>query len=464
MSENFFNEITNKKLISNWKTLFSQSQDQFIYKIQHKIYKAALEGEVEIMTYYQKILLNSFNAKILALNKALKKNCLSLKLIQQIKIATLIRVYNSQDLYFFWKKLRISISYEQFFEIYHDTLIYLFTLILIPQWEAYLEPGILGYRINFSHKDIVINLCKEIQHNYYNNLLHGELKIIDHVNHTQLLNYKLHNSKVISYLVNFYLYKKIYLLHPKKYFHRGYGIFYNILTYGIQYTLIENNVLQKYDNINHNYLTYYLSYEKYFCILCKKQDSLQWIDKKLKQNFFTIGFDFTSEKIPIYNYFNFNFLNFNFNVQSNRIYIQPTLYSKKELIFQIRKILYKKDFVGRTRALTHLSMENILKKINPIIGCWFAHYNISTNIQDFKLLDKIIDNTLYRWQIKKYKKNVVISWKKQCIKYVRNYKRISEGKEILELLFLLYKTRKLDGVSLSHRSIYDLDKDYWNYK
>nr|YP_010336508.1 putative reverse transcriptase/maturase [Rhodospora sordida]UNJ14914.1 putative reverse transcriptase/maturase [Rhodospora sordida] len=468
MYKNFFNEITDKRLIVGWNKIPWENKQHLIQKLQEQIYQTALRGEIISMSRFQKITLASVSVKFVAIKIVTEEKKYSINNTNKIKLALSLRTDNSSKLYPYWKGLHFNnISYSEFYDIYTQSIAWITHLILEPQWEAYLEPSIFGFRSYYSKKDAILALLKQIQKNKFHYIISGYLKFKLDQKQSKILAKKLHNSKYIANFLNRYLYAKIevvnltYLTTLKTSKVSIEGLLLNILTYGLTYHLMENRLLQKIDNPQNNLSNsiYYINFGDCFCALCHSSIVSKWLLQILERNFTSLALN-PSQDLS-YLKPEFRFLGFLFKIKANSIDILPDINSQKALIYKIRKVLYKKDFIGRTRALTHLTLEKAIYKINPILLSWSCCHEICTQNKYFRSIDQIIDNTLYRWQIKKYKRNTISSWKKQCIKYIKNRKRITEGKALLKLLYLESLKQKTYSALFYHRSIYDQDHSYW---
>nr|YP_010338447.1 putative reverse transcriptase/maturase [Rhodaphanes brevistipitata]UNJ18397.1 putative reverse transcriptase/maturase [Rhodaphanes brevistipitata] len=461
MSKNFFNEISNKKLTTCWEKIPWNQKKIFLIRIQQNIYSYSLQGNIPQILYHQKIILISLNTKLLAIRQVLNHSSIKLTSGNKIRLALSLNINSLSNLYNYWEKLKFNISYSLFKYIYTQSISYLIYWSLEAQWEAYLEPGVFGFRSQYIAQDASCNLFTQIQKQKFKYIIYVKLAI--HFQHSKLLKQKLHNSDLLNNLIHFYIENskdnrsiKIALINNNIQLEQ---LFITILTYGIQYSLISNQLLLSLDQKNTLNSIYYFSYKEFFCILCHNPISCHRYYQvlshtlkvlKLKPLYYT--YSMTSK---------FNFLHFLFDIKENHLNISPNINSKKKLIRHIRQILYKKDFLGRNRAMTHITLNAAILRINPLIRRWFNNHLLCNKIDDFKSMDEIINNTIYRWQIKKYKKNIVQNWKQECIRYIKRRRRIAHGKTVLDLLFLRYINKKTFFPRLPFRSFYEQDKNYW---
>ena len=233
--------------------------------------------------------------------------------------------------------------------------------------------------------------------------------------------------------------------------------------------MIENTLLNTFDNQkpskDFKRTIFYINYTNTLSILCQTEKVAEWLKYLLKSFFAAISSKAEVDIVCLSDQnFEIDFLNFVLQKTNNDFNLLPNVKNKKQIIYDIRGLLYKKDFIGRRRALSHLSLEKAIRKVNPYLLYWNNYYSICTQFNDLASLDQVINNTIYRWQIKKYKRNKVSNWTKQCTKYVNSEKRISQGREILILLTKQRKNRRNHIPLISYRSSYDYDINYWRLR
>lgn len=475
MYKNFFNEFTNKKVLFSWKKIPWKQQNLFIRKLQEQIYKEALRGEFESMNKFQKIILYSLSSKFLAIKIVTDKSPYLLTDATKIKLALSLDFTNSHDLYSYWQKLQLNIKYSIFQDIYTQCIAIIINLILEPQWEAYLEPNILGGRAGHYPKDLIQQILSVLKKYKLNYAILGSLDFNFNKKHKNIIWNKLHNTQSIKNLISFYfsLISNLEYTLPQSYpvfFCENHltDLFFNILTYGFQYNLMQNslffNTNNKNSGISFNSLIY-INYGTNTLVLCNNKTQTELLNQVIQQTFAALQLNpylHTTFINPQSS--KFEILGFLFKFHKYSINVIPNLQKQKELIYNIRKILYKKDFIGRTRAMNHITLGHAIDKINPLLVNWINYYNICTNVKYFHGVDQIINESIYRWQIKKYKKKIVNSWNTQCIRYIKNKKRIAQGNKILKLLSQEYSKFHNIAATPYYRSVYDQNNIYWRRK
>nr|YP_010336311.1 putative reverse transcriptase/maturase [Goniotrichopsis reniformis]UNJ14717.1 putative reverse transcriptase/maturase [Goniotrichopsis reniformis] len=473
MSKKKFNHDKKDKFRLGWNKIYWKKRYQFIYSIQESIYKAALRGDINNMTQLQKTLLASVNTKLVVTKGIIESRKSSINNLTKIKLALSLRLYSLTNLYPYWQYLNLDIDYFTFYDIYTQSIARIIHMILEPQWEAYFESGILGIRSLYSEKDALVIILQQLRKNKFNYAISAKISDTFNTNHYKIIFRKLHNSYYINWFITKFfkeyksqeLYSKLSLIKSNS--TQRDTLLFNILNYGLQYHIQDNTLFQKirFSECLSNTSIIYLTYGYNLFILCYSNLQKKILVNTLKIQFKALNLYLEQNTIVInYTSTKINFLGFSIILHSNNIYLIPDLINQKQLIYSIRKILYKKDSLGRTRALSHLTLEEAIYKINPLIKLWYQYYVICTNNYYFIELDRIINNTIYRWQIKKYKLNTVKSWNKQCIKHIKGNRRIAQGKAILRLLSEEKSKRKFYFIPFYYRSAYDQDREFWNHR
>lgn len=471
MYKNFFDDITNKYLVSNCYNLRWNKKRAFLTKIQRMIYVLALRGEVSQMTKLQKIIVSSLSIKLFVVNRITSETKYDVSNITKVKMALLLTFKPNPDLLLVWKKLNSSLSYLQFSTLYNRSIQYLIQLSFEPQWEAYIEPHIFGSRAKFIAKDAILHLSQQVQSNCFSYAIVSRFSFELKPLHRELLCKKIHTCHMLHHLVTSQI-QYVYLVEldssSRKYLKLR-NLLSNILLYGLQYCLMENTLLNTFDNQkssrNFKRPISYINYTNTLSILCQTEKVAEWLKHLLKSFFIAISLKAEIDVICLSNQnFEINFLNFVLQKRNDDFHLIPDIQTKKQIIYDIRGLLYKKDFIGRRRALSHLSLERAIQKINPYLLYWNNYYSICTQSNNLALLDQVINNTIYRWQIKKYKRNKVYNWTKQCTKYVNSEKRISQGREMLVLIERQRKKKRDHIPLMSYRSSYDHDINYWRLR
>nr|QUE28044.1 mat1b [Sahlingia subintegra] len=117
----------------------------------------------------------------------------------------------------------------------------------------------------------------------------------------------------------------------------------------------------------------------------------------------------------------------------NQAYLNASKEEKKLVLAKARYILRTKHKDGTTRAKTNMPLSKAIALINPLVINWKKYYYNFIPRMTLDDLDWLLNEKIYRWYIKRLKKNRVTHWNKKCIQIIKNKKRIGQDGYILEL-------------------------------
>jgi RNA-directed DNA polymerase len=160
----------------NWKNINWTEVNLIVYDLQCKIFKASVNGSSDIarMRHYQKTLVNSKEAKLVAVRKVTQDNRgkkipgvdgkLFLSNSERIKLANNLRLDGSTDLirrvFISTSKSKRVLGISTMKDRAKQTLV---KLALEPEWEAKFDPNSFGFRPAFSSADAKWMLTRQIQ-------------------------------------------------------------------------------------------------------------------------------------------------------------------------------------------------------------------------------------------------------------------------------------------------------------
>lgn len=442
--------VSSNLLITNNSLLLFNS-NKFKYKLfllQRRIYKAAASYDYKRMHKLQKLLLSSNYSKLVAalmiIQDYLKVSNLVLNKIYARKIQDYHNI-NNQHIY-----TNIDLSIKQIYNlITHQTIIKnlnhkinqsLVYFCLKPEWEAKFNTSNFYYIIKASRikkLSLVSNICKKYststkkQHVY---ILQG---IINMLNSVQNLNYllsKLQTITQIHKLIKSHIYLCSNRIDNKSYFLTSQLL--DLLTNIFMEDLSLHICLkQQYfmDSIhrtkNTNLVEKFIWDNNSFVFISDSKNRVVFIKSQIESFCNTIGSFKSIQNLQIlklqqgFDFLGFHIQSVNYDKPihcQSKIIIQPSFESKLRLLKTIKKILYHKDKFYRNRANTHLSTKFVIPKIYSVLQQWKKYYCIYhlVNIITLKKLNLIIQEIIYRWAIKKYKK-------KSLLKHKNNIGKIS---------------------------------------
>nr|YP_009732413.1 hypothetical protein [Gracilaria textorii]QHS70929.1 hypothetical protein [Gracilaria textorii] len=74
------------------------------------------------------------------------------------------------------------------------------------------------------------------------------------------------------------------------------------------------------------------------------------------------------------------------------------------LIYECKRLLYKKDALKRLRLNNHIHLKQFIQKLFNLLAIFFEYYNTLVSFTIVKKMYKLFSNILYYWYKKKYKR------------------------------------------------------------
>ena len=159
---------------NNWKNINWPEVNQIVYDLQCKIFKANVNGSINIarMRYYQKTLVNSEAAKLVAIRKVTQDNRekkmrgvdgkLTLSDLERIELVRILRFDGSADSIRWVPKGSLNglFGISTIKDRAKQTLL---KLALEPEWEARFDSNSYGFRPGYSIADAKWMVTRQIQ-------------------------------------------------------------------------------------------------------------------------------------------------------------------------------------------------------------------------------------------------------------------------------------------------------------
>lgn len=415
---------------TRWSSLPWTQINEKIYVIQRKVYQYSRDCNKKNLHRLQNYIINSSDAKVLAVQKVLDSIEQYYLINNQEKY-----IFNDMDKLLIYENLSSKILYNTRFDLILDKIKqYLIYLCISPEWEAKLEPT---YKLG-SHKQseyyFIERLNKFIFYTRKISIIRNHIYYINHktinkfidINH--LVN-KMQSLKSIQHYIKYWLQNQdsIESLHNKFDIQKlnvcflFNKIIYQIIFNGIEWFSIvslQNNIkrfnLLKYffilfDNSNCHWIfinpnLYRNSYLNSIYIFCKFI-SLNYIsyNKVINTNYYVM-YDYVINQQ---------------NKDNNLLTIQLKTNFYKNLLKEIKYILYHKDILGRWRLNNRRALFKCLNQINIILICFCRLYNPIINLINIGILFNSIDKLIIQW-IRKNNQNLLLYYqnKKYLIKYL----------------------------------------------
>lgn len=378
-----------KKTLLCWNQIDWDIVKQRVFRLQRRIFRATSNQKLGLIYYLQNKLINSFDAKLLAVYKATDgekttkgehTNEYKIKLAYQLKLNPNVNCNNVDTIE--------GVSQQ-----------YLIQLALSPQWEAILPPNIYGFRPGYNPHDAVEQIRQQLT-NEPQYVVKGNLELLNSQQVNSVILKRIHAIPLIKSYIQQLLQlnrleatvmqlnklefwekklKKNWILEP---------ILINILFYEIH-----NNLKKSFFQfLNQSSLTSisFVSYQPYFLILCPNLEMAKLIQSDFKNWLANSGIDIQNS-IHITTQ-GFLFLGFQFILIRNKNqYFLKRHISKKS----------KQSFIQKTRLIIQqnkaVSAYVLIKKLTPVIIHWVDYFQYCDCKKDFQVLDHVLFSQLRAW-------------------------------------------------------------------
>jgi RNA-directed DNA polymerase len=431
----------------NWRKL-----ERCVFKLQKRIYKAAKQGNTKVVRRLQKLLINSWSAKCLAVRRVTKQSPLTplnkggikggmagvdgvktLSPVARIKLVGRLKIGSkAQPLRRIWipkpgktEKRPLGIP-----TIHDRALQTLAKMALEPEWEAKFEPNSYGFRPGRSCHDAIEAIWVSIN-KMPKYALDGDIQqCFDRINHKKLLD-KLNTSPTLRRQIRAWL--KAGVLDGKNLYPTNEGtpqggtispLLANIALHGLEMAIKEfaenppKELKNKFGAIGKKDRLSSLTLVRYaddFVVLHQNIDIIYKCQEIIQEWLNGIGLQIKPEKTQIIHTLNhhngkkpgFNFLGF--NVRQYKVSKYKSGKTQKGYVSSIRpqreKLLahYKKlaQTIDRLKAAPQ---EVVIKNLNPIIDGWGQYYRTGVSQKAFNLLDCLLFKKLWQWGVHRHSK------------------------------------------------------------
>jgi RNA-directed DNA polymerase len=413
----------------NWKNINWTEVNLIVYDLQCKIFKASVNGSSDIarMRHYQKTLVNSKEAKLVAVRKVTQDNRgkkipgvdgkLFLSNSERIKLANNLRLDGSTDLirrvFISTSKSKRVLGISTMKDRAKQTLV---KLALEPEWEAKFDPNSFGFRPAFSSADAKWMLTRQIQGapKYF---LDGNIKdCFNSISHEYLLK-KLNTIQMFENQIKSWL--KAGILDSdfstttdftESCIETSQGGIISPLLANIALDGMEQFLKGKF---NRNVCL--IRYADNFVVLSKKEEVIIESKNLLLEFLKPIRLEFSEEKTKIGHTLRgsspgLDFLGFNFRNHQVSIHrgVKSTRGVKQNFI-QItkpsRKSIkeHKKEIIALLRKYKSAPLASVIEVLSEKIRGWTYYYSLSQCTKTFTMLDGWLWHRLWRWSVKRFK-------------------------------------------------------------
>nr|QUE28792.1 mat1b [Porphyropsis coccinea] len=426
---------------TNWYLLPWQQIEQFVFFIQSKIYNSSIENSSKDIHYFQSFLASSYAIKLFVVREVTEtknyqqneSNCLNSS--QKLYLALTLDINEVVDSFG---------STNEISKLNSRCINFILYLCLRPEWEGKLQIRKNQFIFNHKVQHVIQNLGSKLCSTKFTKNLYvfiGMLKPTN-INLDNILK-KLSTITIFQKHIEMILTsnEELFVFFSKVDISKGrldIKNLHQLLSYIIMFTF-EENLIESNSVLSASSFYFYQNNIIFF------SDNLSSISSVIDNSYILcqkLGLEYDMKKTRIISkQQSFSFLGFEilprFLIVKSKIHNQVLLNSSKEenklILSKIRYILRSRHLDGKTRAKTNMPLSKAISLINPLIINWKCYYLGLIPSSTLDKMDKLLNEKIYRWYIKRLKKNRVTHWNKRCIQIVNNKKRIAQETYILEL-------------------------------
>lgn len=413
--------------MKTWKDINWTKVNLMVFDLQSKIFKASVNRSIGKVKYYQKTLVNSHEARLIAVRKVTQDNRgkktpgvdgkLTLKHHERMKLVYNLRLDGSADpirrVFIPKGNTKRPLGIPTIKDRAKQALV---KLALEPEWEAQFDPNSFGFRPGYSQADAKWMVSRQIQGapKYF---LDADIKnCLDNVSHDYLLR-KLNTAKMLENQIKSWLKAGVIDLTFSSWTEiednragtpQG----------GILSPLLANialNGMEKLlkDTFNRNVCL--IRYADDFVVLSKREYIIVK-SKSLLQDFLKpMGLEISDEKSKIghtllgpnpgLDFLGFNFRNHKVSVHRGVKNTKGVRQNFKQITEPSRKAVknHKKEIITLLRLYKSAPLPSVIGALSFKIRGWTYYYSLSQATKTFTMLDGWLWNRLWRWAVKRFK-------------------------------------------------------------
>nr|AOM68143.2 maturase [Rhodochaete parvula]ARO91256.1 putative reverse transcriptase/maturase [Rhodochaete parvula] len=435
----------------DWQLLPWKKVEKFISLVQQKIYKATLQSDYKSLYELQYFLSNSYAIKLFAVKQITENKYYTSA--SSIKINVLnslqkLNIASTLDLsYYQCDKFQEELNIE--LKLIHDkSLELVLYLCLKPEWEAKFKLLNNEYLFNSHIKELIKNIAFSINNskfkkNFY--VLVAEIELQNQIVYKDYLVKMLKTNTIFEKCITKFLtnnpahslcFKKIDIPFGKLDRYDLAQLLSYILLFNIKLELLSGYTGDV------NSVNSFFKYQNHLLYFSDSLFALNTYLVKLKSALVKRGLMYDLKKTRcLTKHQSIRFLGFNILPKFllvnenlvNQLIISACKEEMKLVLSRIRYLLRSRHEDGKTRARTNMPLSKAIDLINPLVINWRNYYFSIIPNSVLENMDKLLNEKIYRWYIKRLKKNRVTHWNKQCIQMINNKKRIAHDIYILEL-------------------------------
>ena len=492
------------KPMYEWKDINWRKAERCVFKLQKRIYQASQRGNVKLVHRLQRLLQNSWYAKLLAVRRVTQDNqgkktagvdgVKTLNPKQRLALVNRLKLgHQSKPTRRVWipkagtdekRPLGIPTMYERALQA-------LVKLALEPEWEAKFEPNSYGFRPARSAHDAISAIWITLKSNSKYILEADISKCFDKINHTKLLD-KLYTYPKLRRQIKAWL--KAGVMDGDNLFPTEEGtpqggvispLLANIALHGMEEEVKKFAEKQVWFTSNGNRMSKtnrrdsisLIRYADDFVILHEQKEVIetvkevisQWlkemglelkpsktkISHSLIETNGNIGFDFLGFHIRQYPYKGYH--NSGKNTKGERLgfctLIQPSEDKRKLHCQKVGKLI---------KSHKVASQATLIKRLNPIIRGWTNYYKICNCSKSFKRCENVTYYQLKSWSRRRHPKKKYHWIARKYWQTIGNNKWVFSTKDGLHIHNHSNTNRVVYVKVKGERSPYDGDLIYWS--
>ena len=419
---------------TDWQQIPWNQLEEYVVKLQQRIYQAETYGEKRKVRDLQRILLNSKANLLISIRRVTQVNAgkrmvgvdgyLSLTPDERVKLyyemkKEKIKLHNPKSAYktYIPKKngklgpLEISIIKDRIYQSIVKNA-------LEPQWEAKFEPTSYGFRPKRNEHDAIERIYTSLAPGKKQWIFEGTFKgCLDRLSHDYILE-QLGNfpakELIVKWLKAGFIDNKVFNVTMEGIPQGGIisPLLVNIALHGM-----EEALGIKYYKISHgirkgkqiygyeNQTTYTMSrYADYFVVMCETKEQAEKVYELLKVYLEKRGLELPSEKTKVINIWEgFDFLGFTirrFKTQnSSKLICKPSNESIEKCKYELKDIF--KQMIGN-------NVEQLINRVNPVIIGYANYWSSVVSKEMYSKIDNYVWNRTVKFLKRLHPKK---SWK-----------------------------------------------------
>lgn len=397
-----------------WKNIRWIEVQKQLLRQQRRVYKASKEGLNIKMHIFQRRLINSFEAKLVAVQCAIeslneRENLAHISPTQKMMLVYNLKIDgNMRDSF-------ISKSIDPIKALELQAQQNLAKLALEPQWEAFFESNRSSFWLTKSHYDSTQKILSGFKQNKPQWVFVVEFANVSQINHSKLLA-KLATFSEMEKQIKTWLNKGILINFEKspdllgqfmqKKTSDTFGSFLiNVAFHGLETTLqnewqfmSESTILKKHECP----LVTIVQHTTSFAITASDQTIFDVIIKKVDVWFQKEVGVFPSKKRIVFSTQGFDFLGFQFisikqQTGDYRLKIKPSKKSKQRFIQRTRQL------IQTNKSASSYTLIRLLSR--PVLG-WANYFYFSECRKDFAQLDSVLFHQIRAWVFRRTSKGL----------------------------------------------------------